>query len=41
VVDVVGEADRTGNPTFGRHGNGPGGADWPQNSETNPIRPEA
>jgi hypothetical protein len=38
---VVGEADRTGNPTFGRHGNGPGGADWPQNSETNPICPEA
>ena len=41
AADVVGEADRTGNPTFGRHGNGPGGADWPQNSETNPIRPEA
>jgi hypothetical protein len=41
AADVVGEADRTGNPTFGRHGNGAGGADWPQNSETNPIRPEA
>jgi hypothetical protein len=41
AADVVGEADRTGNPAFGRHGNGPGGTDWPQNSETNPIRPEA
>jgi hypothetical protein len=41
AADVVGETDRTGNPTFGRHGNGPGGADRPQNSETNPIRPEA
>jgi hypothetical protein len=41
AADVVGEPDRTGNPTFGRHGNGPGGADWPQNSETNPIRREA
>jgi hypothetical protein len=41
AADVVGEADRTGNSTLGRNGNGPGGADWPQNSETNPIRPEA
>jgi hypothetical protein len=41
AADVVGEADWTGNPTFGRHGNGPGVADWPQNSETNPICPEA
>jgi hypothetical protein len=38
AADVVGEANRVGNPTFGCHlSNGAGGADWPQNDETNPI----
>jgi hypothetical protein len=43
AADVVGEANRVGNPTFGRHlSNGADGADWPQNNETNPIvRPVA
>ena len=40
AADIVGEANRVGNPTFGRHlSNGAGGADWLQNNETNPIVP--
>jgi hypothetical protein len=43
ATNDVGDADRAGNPTCGRHlGDGAGGAEWPQNNETNPIlRPEA
>jgi hypothetical protein len=43
AADVVGEANRVGNPTFGRHlSNGAVGADWLQDNETNPIvRPVA